>query len=85
MDVCPCWGLKERQLKQRTLIVLMAAMALMGAGCKSKPPLIEKPAASTEEAFPAASPGAQSNGVATVNAGSSTARNRFTATCTSRS
>ena len=72
MDGVPALGLKERQLKTRILIALMAAVALMGAGCKSKPPFPEKPAASAETTIPSTNSGAQSSGVATVNAGSGT-------------
>lgn len=59
-------------MKTRILIALMAAVALMGAGCKSKPPFVEKPAASAETTLPSTNSGAQSSGVATVNAGSGT-------------
>jgi len=63
---------EERKLKQRTLIALMMAVALLGAACKSKPPVIEPPAASGETVISAANPNAQSSGVATVNAGTGT-------------
>jgi len=72
MEHLPASGLKEQQLKQKTLIALMMAVALLGAACKSKPPVAETPAASGEAVVSAANPGAQSAGVATVNTGSST-------------
>jgi peptidoglycan-associated lipoprotein len=75
MAGAPALGLKERQLKTRILIALMAAAALLGAGCKSKPPLVEKTAPSAETTFPNTNPNAQSSGVATVNAGSGTSSN----------
>jgi len=75
MAGAPALGLKERQLKTRILIALMAAAALLGAGCKSKPPLVEKSAPSAETTFPNTNPNAQSSGVATVNAGSGTSSN----------
>jgi peptidoglycan-associated lipoprotein len=62
-------------LKQKTLIALMMAVALLGAACKSKPPVAETPAPASETVVSAANPNAQSNGVATVNAGSSTSSN----------
>ncbi len=59
-------------MKQKTLIALMMTVALLGAACKSKPPAAESSAPVPETVISAANPNAQSNGVATVNAGSST-------------
>jgi peptidoglycan-associated lipoprotein len=72
MEHPPASGPKESQLKHRTLIALMMAVTLLGVGCKSKPPVAETPAAGSEAVVSAATPGAQSSGVATVNAGSGT-------------
>jgi len=71
MECLPATRAQERQLKYRTLIV-MVAVALLGTACKSKPPFPEPPAAGTDVAVPASNGGAQSSGVATVTAGSGT-------------
>ena len=62
-------------MKQKTLIALMMTVALLGAACKSKPPAAESSTPVPETVISAANPNAQSNGVATVNAGSSTSSN----------
>lgn len=59
-------------MKQRTLIALMMAVALLGAGCKSKPPAAEAPASGGEAVVAPTNSGAQSTGVATVTTGTST-------------